>query len=96
MAAAISSVSFAALGQATERRGPSYSVSRAFASSFDGFRIRTGTVPDPISVRSANPSSRMVISAATGEVAFYNYYLIIFSFLQIFFTRLVVIKCFFL
>ncbi|RWR93592.1 protein THYLAKOID FORMATION1, chloroplastic [Cinnamomum micranthum f. kanehirae] len=65
MAAAISSLSFTALGQATERRGPLYSVSRAFASNFYGYRIRTGTVSDPISVRSSNSSSRMVISAVT-------------------------------
>lgn len=74
MAAAISSLSFTALGQATERRGPLYSVSRAFASNFYGYRIRTGSVSDPISVRSSNSSSRMVISAVTGEVAFCNYY----------------------
>ncbi|XXG83235.1 hypothetical protein AAC387_Pa10g1035 [Persea americana] len=65
MAAAISSLPFTALGQATERRGPLYSVSRAFASNVYGYRIRTGPVSDPISVRSSSSSSRMVISAVT-------------------------------
>ncbi|KAJ8622370.1 hypothetical protein MRB53_030899 [Persea americana] len=65
MAAAISSLPFTALGQATERRGPLYSVSRTSASNVYGYRIRTGPVSDPISVRSSSSSSRMVISAVT-------------------------------
>ncbi|KAF8409376.1 hypothetical protein HHK36_005451 [Tetracentron sinense] len=58
--AAISSLSFAALGQASERK-VSVPPTRSLASNFDGFRFRTNFASESFGVRSSNSSSRMVI-----------------------------------
>ncbi|XP_058073154.1 protein THYLAKOID FORMATION1, chloroplastic [Magnolia sinica] len=58
--AAISSLSVTALGHATERKG-SASVVHSLASNFDVFRVRIWSASDPISVRSRNSSSRLVV-----------------------------------
>ncbi|XP_042519037.1 protein THYLAKOID FORMATION1, chloroplastic-like [Macadamia integrifolia] len=58
--AAISSLSFTAVGQASDRK-VSVSATRSSASSFYGFRFRSNFTSDPIAVRSQNSSSRVVI-----------------------------------
>ncbi|KAF8411249.1 hypothetical protein HHK36_003796 [Tetracentron sinense] len=58
--AAISSLSFSALGQASERKVP-VSATRSFVSNFDGFRFRTNYGSDSFVVQTSNSSSRMVI-----------------------------------
>ncbi|XP_068668968.1 protein THYLAKOID FORMATION1, chloroplastic-like [Aristolochia californica] len=58
--AAISSLSFAALGQATDRKA-AVSVTRTFVSSYDGIRSRTSFVAYSVGVPSSNYRSQMVI-----------------------------------
>nr|DAD23081.1 TPA_asm: hypothetical protein HUJ06_024544 [Nelumbo nucifera] len=58
--AAISSLSFTALGQASERKHAVSSI-RSLGSTFYGFRFRTISVSDSPGVRTRNSTSRMVI-----------------------------------
>ncbi|XP_057460870.1 protein THYLAKOID FORMATION1, chloroplastic-like [Actinidia eriantha] len=58
--ASISSLSFSALGQSSDRK-VSAPPTRSFASDFDGFRLRTNFSCDSFGVRTSNSACRMVI-----------------------------------
>ncbi|KAL5976243.1 Protein THYLAKOID FORMATION 1, chloroplastic [Asimina triloba] len=62
--AVISSLSFAALGLANERKLSASSV-RSPTPGFEAFRIRIASVSDAISVRSSNASARLVVRCMT-------------------------------
>ncbi|XP_043689955.1 protein THYLAKOID FORMATION1, chloroplastic-like [Telopea speciosissima] len=68
--ATVSSLSFTALGQASDRR-LTVSAASSFASSFYGFRFRSNFTSDSIAVRSQNSSARVVIQcmSAASDVA---------------------------
>ncbi|KAG9452786.1 hypothetical protein H6P81_005690 [Aristolochia fimbriata] len=66
--AAISSLPFTTLGQATDRK-PSVSAARAFVSNCCGIRSRTSFLAYSIGVRSSNQTSRMVIRCAASAAA---------------------------
>jgi len=58
--AAVTSLSFSALGQSSDRKISVPSI-RLLACNFDGFRIKTNFSCDPIGVRTSNSSSRLVV-----------------------------------
>lgn len=65
--AAVTSLSFSALGQSSERKVP-VPTTRSFASAFEAFRFRANFYA--VGVRSSSSSSRMVVqcmSSVTGE-----------------------------
>ncbi|XP_057953361.1 protein THYLAKOID FORMATION1, chloroplastic isoform X2 [Malania oleifera] len=65
--AAVTSLSFSAFGQYSERK-VFFCSSRTFISNFDSFRVRTNFASDSVGIRSSSANSRVVIrclSAAT-------------------------------
>ncbi|KAK9284696.1 hypothetical protein L1049_023872 [Liquidambar formosana] len=65
--AAVTSLSFSALVQSSERKA-FVSSTRSFASNLDGFRFRTNFSYDSVGVRSSNSSSRMVVQCMSTAI----------------------------
>lgn len=67
--AAVTSLSFSALGQSSERKVP-VPTTRSFASAFEAFRFRANFYAVGVRSSSSSSSSRMVVqcmSSVTGE-----------------------------